>query len=58
MAKSTIATILNKKYVLKHIAVAKGVTILTKNRPPLMDEVEKPLLVWRNSWKGTASVKL
>ena len=46
MAKSTIDT--KKKDVLKHIDVAKGVAIPTKNRSPLMEEVEKLLLVWIN----------
>ena len=35
MAKLTIATILKKKDVFKQCDVAKGVIILTKNRPPL-----------------------
>ncbi|GCC19040.1 hypothetical protein chiPu_0018184 [Chiloscyllium punctatum] len=47
MAKSTICTILKNKEALKAADVAKGVTILTKQRPNLLDEVEK-LLVWIN----------
>nr|XP_020670660.1 tigger transposable element-derived protein 1-like [Pogona vitticeps]XP_020670661.1 tigger transposable element-derived protein 1-like [Pogona vitticeps]XP_020670663.1 tigger transposable element-derived protein 1-like [Pogona vitticeps] len=46
MLTSTISTILKKKDVLKDIDVAKGVTILTKKRTPLIEEVEKRLPVW------------
>ncbi|XP_060679998.1 tigger transposable element-derived protein 1-like [Hemiscyllium ocellatum] len=48
MAKLTICTILKNKEALKAADVAKGVTILTKQRPKLLDEVEKLLLVWIN----------
>nr|XP_020633897.1 tigger transposable element-derived protein 1-like isoform X5 [Pogona vitticeps] len=48
MAKSTISSILKKKNILKGIDVAKGVTILTKIRTPLIEKVEKLLLVWMN----------
>ncbi|GCC25540.1 hypothetical protein chiPu_0003951 [Chiloscyllium punctatum] len=48
MAKSTICTILKNKDTLKAADVAKGGTILTKQRPKLLDEVEKLLLVWIN----------
>ncbi|GCC24858.1 hypothetical protein chiPu_0003261 [Chiloscyllium punctatum] len=48
MAKLTICTILKKKEALKAADVAKEVTILTKQRPKLLDEVEKLLLVWIN----------
>ncbi|GCC32241.1 hypothetical protein chiPu_0010702 [Chiloscyllium punctatum] len=48
MAKSTICTILKNKEALKAAVVAKGVTILTKQTPKLLDEVEKLLLVWIN----------
>ncbi|GCC32864.1 hypothetical protein chiPu_0011328 [Chiloscyllium punctatum] len=48
MATSTICTILRNKEALKAADVAKGVTILTKQRPKLLDEVEKLLLVWIN----------
>ncbi|XP_043575225.1 tigger transposable element-derived protein 1-like [Chiloscyllium plagiosum] len=48
IAKLTICTILKKKEAPKAADVAKGVTILTKQRPKLLDEVEKLLLVWIN----------
>ncbi|GCC24330.1 hypothetical protein chiPu_0002730 [Chiloscyllium punctatum] len=48
MVKSTICTILKNKEALKAADVAKGVTILMKQRPKLLDEVEKLLLVWIN----------
>ncbi|GCC27797.1 hypothetical protein chiPu_0006223 [Chiloscyllium punctatum] len=48
MAKSTICTILRNKEALKADDVAKGVTILTKQRPKLLDEVDKLLLAWIN----------
>nr|XP_034958025.1 MAPK-interacting and spindle-stabilizing protein-like isoform X1 [Zootoca vivipara] len=43
---STIATILKDKERIKGRETAKGVTILTKKRPAIMDEVEKLLLLW------------
>ncbi|GCC41489.1 hypothetical protein chiPu_0025036 [Chiloscyllium punctatum] len=51
MATSAICTILRNKEALKAADVAKGVTILTKQRPKLLDEVEKLLLVWINQKK-------
>ncbi|XP_053129291.1 tigger transposable element-derived protein 1-like [Hemicordylus capensis] len=43
---STIVTILKDKERIMGRETAKGVTILTKNRPAIMDEVEKLLLLW------------
>jgi len=48
MAKSTISSILKNKNVLKEVNVAKGATILAVNRPPVIEQVEKLLLVWIN----------
>ena len=47
MAKSTISTFLKNKEAIKAVDVAKGVTIVhSKQRPQIMDEVEKLLLIW------------
>ncbi|KAM6467503.1 uncharacterized protein PHA67_012932 [Liasis olivaceus] len=48
MAKSTISTILKNKDAIKGADVAKGVTMLTKQRTQVLEEVEKLLLVWLN----------
>ncbi|XP_044137796.1 tigger transposable element-derived protein 1-like [Bufo gargarizans] len=48
MAKSTISTILKNKAAIKGADVAKGVTMLTKQRTQVLEEVEKLLLVWLN----------
>ncbi|XP_016070266.1 PREDICTED: tigger transposable element-derived protein 1-like [Miniopterus natalensis] len=48
MAKSTISTILKHKEAIKSADVAKGVKVLTKQRPQAIEEVEKLLLVWIN----------
>ncbi|XP_039608550.1 tigger transposable element-derived protein 1-like [Polypterus senegalus] len=47
-SKSTISCILKKKEAIKAANVAKGVTVLTKQRPQVLEEVEKLLLVWLN----------
>ncbi|XP_028648887.1 tigger transposable element-derived protein 1-like [Erpetoichthys calabaricus] len=47
-SKSTISTILKKKEQLKEANVSKGVSIITKQRPQIIDEVEKLLLVYIN----------
>ena len=46
MPKSTIWSILKKKDAIKSAQVAQGVKTLTKQRPPLIDELEKLLMVW------------
>ena len=46
MAKSTISTIINNKKVVKGADVTKGVTVISKQRPPILEEVEKLLLVY------------
>ena len=47
MARSTISTFLKNEEVLKAADVANGVTIgHSKQRPQVMDEVEKLLLIW------------
>ena len=46
MAKSTISTII--KEVIKGVDIAKGVTVVSKQRPPILEEVEKLLLVYIN----------
>ena len=48
MAKSTISTIVKNKEVIKGADVAKGVTGTSKQRPPILEEVEKLLLVYIN----------
>ncbi|UYV75956.1 hypothetical protein LAZ67_13001921 [Cordylochernes scorpioides] len=45
---STICTILKKKKELSELDAAKGVTRLSKQRPRLLEEVEKLILVWIN----------
>ena len=55
MAKSTTSTFLKNKEAMKAADVVKGVTILhSKQRPQIMDEVEKLLLIWikeRIGWR-------
>ena len=47
MAKSMISTSLKNKDVIKAVDAAKGMTIVRSNqRPQIMDEVEKLLLIW------------
>ncbi|KAF2352635.1 hypothetical protein FHG87_016607 [Trinorchestia longiramus] len=46
MAKSTISTILKYKEVLKKADVAIGVTAISKQRPQIMEEMEKLLLIF------------
>ena len=48
MAKSTISTILKNKDQLKASDVAKGSSVLSKQRPPVLEEVEKLLLIFIN----------
>ncbi|XP_076049471.1 putative CENPB DNA-binding domain-containing protein 1 [Oratosquilla oratoria] len=48
MAKSTILSILNNEDIIKEANVAKGVTVLAVNRSPVIEQVEKLLLVWIN----------
>lgn len=40
-SKATISSILKQKEVIKSANVAKGVTILTKQTPQVLEEVEK-----------------
>ena len=47
MAKSTISTFLKNKEAIKAADVAKGVTsVVSKQRPQIMDKVEKLLLIF------------
>ncbi|EEB17070.1 conserved hypothetical protein [Pediculus humanus corporis] len=46
IAKSTISTILRKKDAIKTADVATGITVITKQRPKMLDEVEKSLIKW------------
>lgn len=46
MVKSTICTILKNRSAIKKSNVARGVKILSANRSPVMEEMEKLLLVW------------
>ena len=48
MAKSTISTIIKNKEVIIRADVAKGVTVISKQRPLILEEVEKLLLVYIN----------
>lgn len=48
MPKSTVSTILKTKEVIKAANVAKGVTVITKQRPQILEEVEKLLLIFIN----------
>ncbi|XP_051924896.1 tigger transposable element-derived protein 1-like [Hippocampus zosterae] len=48
LPKSTVCTILKKKASIKAADVAKGVTLLTKQRPQILEDVEKLLLLWVN----------
>ncbi|KAF7235332.1 Tigger transposable element-derived protein 1 [Varanus komodoensis] len=48
MAKSTISTILKRKDAIKRANLAKGVTLFSKQRTQVLEEVEKLLLVWLN----------
>ena len=48
MAKSMISTILKHKDTLKSSDVAKGVTAVSKQRPQILEEVEKLLLIFIN----------
>ncbi|KAF2361996.1 DNA binding HTH domain Psq-type [Trinorchestia longiramus] len=47
-AKSTICGILKQKNAIKTADVAEGVTMLTKQRSQVLEEVEKLLLFWLN----------
>ncbi|XP_019721512.1 tigger transposable element-derived protein 1-like [Hippocampus comes] len=48
LPKSTVCTILKNKASIKAADVAKGVTLLTKQRPQILEDVEKLLLLWVN----------
>ena len=48
MAKSTICTVLKNRETIKKANVARGVTVLTKQRLQTIEEVEKLLLIWVN----------
>jgi len=48
MAKSTICTILKKRETIKKADVARGVTVITKQRSQTIEEMEKLLLIWIN----------
>ena len=48
MPKSTISTILKSKESYKACNVAKGVSIISKKRPQVIEEMEKLLLIYIN----------
>lgn len=48
MAKSTISTILKNKDAVKVSDVAKGSTVISKQRPQVLEEVEKLVLIYAN----------
>ena len=48
MAKSTICIILKNRETIKKADVARGVTVITKQRSQTIEEVEKLLLIWIN----------
>jgi hypothetical protein len=43
---STICTLLKKKEEIKALDAAKGVTRVSKQRPRVLEDLEKLLLVW------------
>ncbi|KAJ7303174.1 hypothetical protein JRQ81_012107 [Phrynocephalus forsythii] len=45
---STISTILKKKEEMRELDLAKGITRISKQRPRVLEDVEKLLLVWIN----------
>ena len=45
---STICTVLKKKEEIRGLDVVKGVTRVSKQRPRVLEDVEKLLLVWIN----------
>ncbi|XP_068121604.1 tigger transposable element-derived protein 1-like [Hyperolius riggenbachi] len=45
---STICTILKKKENIRRLDAAKGVTRVSKQRPQVLEDVEKLLLIWIN----------
>ncbi|KAM4030834.1 tigger transposable element-derived protein 1-like [Anomaloglossus baeobatrachus] len=45
---STVCTILKKKDEIKSLDTAKGITRVSKQRPRVLEDVEKLLLVWIN----------
>jgi len=47
-SSSTTCTILKQKDKILVVSPSKGVTWIIKNRPPIIDDVEKLLLVWIN----------
>ncbi|XP_069938076.1 tigger transposable element-derived protein 1-like isoform X1 [Cherax quadricarinatus] len=47
-SRTTISSITGKKKEIKEAFVAKGVNMLTKMRTPVLEDVEKLLLVWIN----------
>ena len=61
MARSTFSPFLKNKDVIKAADVAKRVTIVqSKQRPQIMDEVKKLLLIWirKKNWMATVLVKV
>jgi hypothetical protein len=46
MAKSTISTILKNRQTIKKADVARGMTVITKQRSQTVEEVDKLLLIW------------
>jgi len=54
MAKSTICTILKNRETIKKADVARGVTVITKQRSQTIEEVEKLLLIWINDVAGNS----
>jgi hypothetical protein len=45
---STVSTVLKEKEELRWIDIAKGVMRVSKQRPRILEDVEKLLLVWIN----------
>jgi transposase len=48
LSTSTISTVLKKPEELRGLDVAKAVTRVSKQRPRILEDVEKLLLVWIN----------
>ena len=48
MPKSTISTLLENKVMIKAVNVTKGSKVISRQRPLIIEEVEKLLLVFIN----------
>ncbi|ALC49524.1 CG14050 [Drosophila busckii] len=60
LSKSTISTILKNADKLKHINASKGVSRISSQRPRMLDDVERLLLLWmdENQIKAESSTRI